>query len=81
MDVKSVIKQYGYTQVTLAKKMGINRVTLAQMIDGNPTINTLRKIADAIGCKTYVFFNDEREEDGLHITCPKCGAEIKIKLE
>ena len=37
------------------KKMGITRVTLAQNLSRNPTVGTLQKIADVIGCKVGDF--------------------------
>lgn len=59
MEVKTIIKQKGFTMEGVAKKMGITRVTLAQNLSRNPTIGTLQKIADVIGCKVGDFFIDE----------------------
>jgi len=80
MDIRSVIKQKGYTIEQVADKMGINRVTLMQNISRNPTISTLRRVADALGCKVSDFFQDElSEEDKSAIICPKCGAKFTLK--
>ncbi len=59
MEVKTIIKQRGFTMEAVAKKMGITRVTLAQNLSRNPTVGTLQKIADVIGCKVGDFFADE----------------------
>lgn len=59
MEVKTIIKQKGFTMEGVAKKMGITRVTLAQNLSRNPTIGTLQKIADVVGCKVGDFFIDE----------------------
>ena len=60
MDIKKVIKERGYTIEDVAKKMGISRVTLSQNMSRNPTIGTLERIANAIGCKVVDFFQDEQ---------------------
>ena len=80
MDVKSVIKQKGYTIEQVAEKIGVTRVTLTQNLSRNPTINTLQRIAEAIGCKVGDFFLDEFEDkDENTITCPTCGTKIEFK--
>lgn len=43
--------------------MGINRVTLTNMVSGNPTYNTMVRVAEAIGCSVVDFFADEREDE------------------
>lgn len=80
MDVKSVIKKKGYTFEQVAEKMGITRITLTQNLGRNPTINTLQRVADAIGCKVGDFFVDDVSEDeGTNtIVCPKCGAKFEL---
>lgn len=59
MDIKSIIKEKGYTIQDVAKKMGVNRVTLTLTLQGNPTYKKLKEIADAIGCDIVDFFRDE----------------------
>ena len=78
MDIKSIIKQKGLTMEGVAERMGINRVTLSQMLSGNPTMSTLQRIADALGCKVGEFFLDELEEKNF-IVCPNCGARFELK--
>lgn len=65
----------------VAKKMCITRVTLAQNLSRNPTVGTLQKIADVIGCKVGDFFIDDMDikEDENTIICPHCGKKIKIE--
>lgn len=78
MDIKSIIKQKGLTMEDVAERMGISRVTLSQTLSGNPTMSTLQRIADALGCKVGEFFLDELEEKNI-IMCPKCGARFELK--
>lgn len=80
MDVKAVIKKKGFTIEQVANSIGITRITLSQNLSRNPTINTLQKIADVIGCKVGDFFLDEileREEQNFR-SCPYCGKKIRI---
>lgn len=80
MNVKNIIKQKGYTIEQVAEKIGVTRVTLSQNLSRNPTVSTLQRIADAIGCKVGDFFLDEyTPEDPNTITCPKCGAKFELK--
>ena len=39
--------------------MGINRVSLSNMINNNPTYKTMRQVADVIGANVGEFFEDE----------------------
>ena len=83
MDIKSVAKAHGYTVVQVAQKMGISKGGLSQSINGNPTITSLRAVADAIGCKVGDFFTDEMSEvenTTPVLRCPHCGKEIHITL-
>ncbi|MBP5770959.1 MAG: helix-turn-helix transcriptional regulator [Bacteroidaceae bacterium] len=59
MIISKVIRQHGYTIEQVAIKLGLKRGSLANMIGGNPTVETLQKIADAIGASRSEFFADE----------------------
>lgn len=74
MDIKKIIKDRGYTINQVADMMGKNRVTLFQTISRNPTVETLQKIADTIGCRDGDFFRDEIDT----FTCPNCGKKFRI---
>lgn len=79
MNVKGMIKQKGYTIDKVASMIGVTRVTLSQTLSRNPTVATLQKIADAIGCRVGDFFIDEMDTDKrLNLVCPKCGAKLKL---
>lgn len=77
MDIKKVIKEKGLTVKVVADRMGITSVGLSQHINGNPTIQVLERIADAIGCNVGDFFTSS----SVSITCPHCGKPINIKVE
>ena len=79
--IKDVLKKYGITQIALAERLGINRVSLNTTLN-NPNIklSTLDKIADAIGCDVTEFFSPADTADHNTITCPHCGAKLVINL-
>ena len=84
MDIKGVIKEHGFTLVQVAEKMGITKGGISQIVNGSPTIKTLRTIADIIGCQVGDFFRDEMSEvenTTPILKCPHCGKEFKIKIE
>lgn len=58
----------------IANKLGIAASNLSMMLHGNPTIGTLQKIADVIGCDVKDFFCD----DDCYIVCPHCGEKIRL---
>lgn len=55
-------------------------MNLSNMVNGNPTVETLNKIADAIGCPVTELF-EQPKKDALTLTCPNCGKDINIKVE
>lgn len=90
MDIKSVIKERGFTMEEVAQRMmskngkPLTKGTLSRTIHGNPTIESLQGIADVIGCKVGDFFKDELEEEKPSppsIVCPHCGKPINIEVK
>ena len=82
MDIKSVIHAHGLRVMDVADKMGVNRVTLTNTINGNPTVKTLERIAEIVGCNVVEFFQDnqQQEQQVPQHTCPHCGKPINISL-
>lgn len=60
MRVKETIREYGHTIGSVANVIGVNRASLSQSISGNPTVETLRKVASVLGCPITDFFKDEK---------------------
>lgn len=58
MDIKRVLAARGITQIELAEKLGINRVSVSRLLsDANDMReSTMTKIADAIGVPVWQFF-------------------------
>lgn len=80
LRIKEVIKEKGMTITELADKMGINRVNLSNMVNGNPTVETLNKIADAL-CVPVTELFEQPKSGTATLTCPHCGKSITLKAE
>lgn len=63
MDIKSVIQGHGKQVQQVAVEMKVKQSTLSGMIAGNPTVKSLRLIAEKVGCSVAEFFLDELPED------------------
>lgn len=61
LKIKELAKSKGLTLNDLAKKMDINRVTLSNMINGNPTVSTLSKIAESLNVPVSELFSVEED--------------------
>lgn len=46
--IKEVMKEHSVTATEIAGKLGITSGTLSGIINGNPTVNKLAEIADAM---------------------------------
>ena len=87
MRFKETLEKYGITQMELADRLGINRVSVSRLLSEKNDIrlSTIEKIAKAIGCNIseLVFTDSEREtpiERETYIICPHCGEKIKISV-
>lgn len=61
MDIKKVLKAKGVSAKDVAAKMDITPIGLSQHINGNPSVQVLERIAEAVGCEVGDFF--ERSDD------------------
>ena len=61
LRVKEVCKKKGLLMEDLASRLGITRITLTRNINGNPTLSTLEKIADALSVSVVELFEAKRE--------------------
>lgn len=61
--ILELCKEAGINQTKLADKIGLSRVGLSKAINGNPTISTLEKIADALGVPVTELFEKSNTGD------------------
>lgn len=84
MRIKQAIKESGSSVGELAQKMGVSRQTISRQINGaNITVETVQKIADALGVPVGKLFDQKPQtttSDNITITCPHCGAKLVINL-
>ena len=78
MRIKEVIQEKVLTINKVAELIGVNRVSLSSAINGNPTVETLEKIANALGVPVSELF--EAPKEGV-ITCPHCGKQINLEAK
>lgn len=77
LRIKELSKQKGVALNLLAEKVGISATSLSCIITGKqkPSLDTLEKIASALGVSVSELFDAPKE--GV-INCPHCGKEIKL---
>lgn len=80
LRVKEICKEKRITIQELADNMEMKRESLSRAINGNPTLETLEKIASALGVNISELF-DQPENNTTGIACPHCGKNINIKVE
>lgn len=62
LRIKEIIKEKGLTIQLLAGKMDITRVGLSQHINGNPSVEVLERIADALNVEIWELFKHESKQ-------------------
>lgn len=78
LRVKEICKDKGILFKDLAEKIGVSDVGLRKQVQGNPTIDTLQKIADALEVPLTDLFTQTPQNS---FSCPYCGRSIKVDTE
>ena len=63
LRIKEVAKEKGYTVTNLAEKLDMSQVSLSRIINGNPTAETLLKIANALDVDVRELFVPTKEDE------------------
>lgn len=86
MNIKKTIKDNGWTLESLRAKMQeiegheVKQSSMSRIVNSaNPTVETLQRLADAMGVNICIFFSDDQH--GASITCPHCGKPIEISVK
>ena len=64
LRILDICKQVGITQKELAERIGLSAVGLSKAINGNPTKDTLGKIASALNVKITELFEEPTNING-----------------
>lgn len=82
--IKELLKEKGISQKELADKLGITVVGMSKILNGNPKIDTLEKIASTLEIELWELFVDEAtiiKRSPANHACPYCGHPLTIKIE
>ena len=90
LDIRRAIQEHGMTINSVAQKAGVVPQSIQQFINGNPSVEKLYLLADAIGCDVRELFfspddavpvQQQQEQSptlpSVHI-CPHCGTKFQI---
>ena len=85
LNIKAAIKKYHLTSKKVAENMGISHITFSYHVNGNPSVDVLFRIADAIGCHVTELFDpptdSQDQTDGQgSVVCPHCGKPVCVNL-
>ena len=64
LRILDICKQAGITQKELAERIGLSAVGLSKAINGNPTKDTLEKIASALNVRITELFEEPTNING-----------------
>ena len=75
-NIKNVAKAHGKTVSQIASEMGVAQPHLSRTINNERiTLKDLEMISEKIGCDVSDFFSSST------LTCPKCGAKLRLVAE
>jgi transcriptional regulator with XRE-family HTH domain len=75
--IREICKEKGVTLQDAAQMLGISYNSLYAIMSGNPTLDTLERIATTFNIPIMELF--EKKENVA--TCPHCGKELRIELK
>lgn len=81
--IKEILKEKGITQQELADKLGVTRISVVKTLAGNPSQETLERIAKVLDVPMWQLFAspEEIQHTGNSLVCPKCGTPLELKIK
>lgn len=76
MRIKEILAEKGMTMADLAEKAKMQQPAISRAMTGNPTVETLERIASALEVNITELFAPQPTNA---ITCPHCGKLIKVE--
>ena len=79
--ILELCKEAGINQTELADKIGLSRVGLSKAINGNPTVDTLERIATALNVPITDLFSTDKQNLYGHIEYKGIVHTIKLRSD
>jgi transcriptional regulator with XRE-family HTH domain len=73
--IDNILKEKGLSKTDIAKRIGLSRESLYRILSGNPTLDNLNKLANALDVPIGDLFDHPQTDI---INCPHCGGKIKV---
>ncbi len=75
INIDNILKEKGLSKTDIAKRIGLSRESLYRILSGNPTLENLNKLANALEVPISELFDQPQHDI---INCPHCGGKIKV---
>ena len=77
INIDSILRDKGLSKTDVAKRMNLSRESLYRILSGNPTLDNLNKLANALDVPISYLFDEAK---GNFFQCPYCGKDIEVSL-
>ncbi|MFV9550409.1 helix-turn-helix domain-containing protein [Algibacter sp. PT7-4] len=78
LRIKKILKEQGKTQIDLANELSVSPIGLNKMINGNPTLETLQKIANVLNVEVVDLFNHKNNDNVETIYALREGVYVPV---
>jgi len=78
LRIKKILKEQGKTQIDLANELSVTPIGLNKMINGNPTLETLQKIANVLKVEVVDLFNHKNNDNVETIYALREGVYVPV---
>lgn len=84
--IKDILKEKGITQQELADRLGVTRSAIVKTLAGNPSQETLERIANILNVPMWQLFASPKEVsnikgNNIEINCPHCNKIISLSID
>lgn len=79
-NVKRICKEKNISFADLAEKIGVTRQTLYNQTENNPSLQTIERIAAALGVSVADLVRRDTTTPENGLICPHCGKPLHIEL-
>ena len=79
-NVKRICKEKNISFADLAEKIGVTRQTLYNQTENNPSLQTLERIAAALGVSVADLVRRDTTTSENGLICPHCGKPLHVEV-